>query len=39
MTVYEKNLSEPWFSLIKVGVKTVEGRLNKDDFQAIKKMT
>lgn len=39
MTVYEKNLSEPWFSLIKVGVKTVERRLNKDDFQAIKKMT
>ena len=37
MTVYEKNLSEPWFSLIKLGLKTVEGRLNKGDFQIIKK--
>ena len=37
MPVYEKNLSEPWFSLIKVGLKTVEGRLNKGDFQAMKK--
>ena len=27
-----KNISEPWFSLIKLGLKTVEGRLNKGDF-------
>lgn len=32
MTCYEKNLSEPWFSLIKLNIKTVEGRLNKGDF-------
>lgn len=32
MTTYEKNLSEPWFSLIKLKMKTVEGRLNKGDF-------
>lgn len=32
MTTYEKNLSEPWFSLIKLHIKTVEGRLNKGDF-------
>lgn len=32
MTSYEKNLSEPWFSLIKLHIKTVEGRLNKGDF-------
>ncbi len=32
MTVYEKNLSEPWFSLIKLKNKSVEGRLNKGDF-------
>ncbi len=29
---YIKNLSEPWFSLIKIGAKTCEGRLNKGDF-------
>lgn len=29
---YSKHLSEPWFSLITVGLKTVEGRLNKGDF-------
>jgi ASC-1-like (ASCH) protein len=33
--VYEKHLSEPWFSLIKVGIKTVEGRLNRNDINAI----
>jgi hypothetical protein len=32
MSIYEKNLSEPWFSLIKLKIKTVEGRLNKGDF-------
>jgi len=32
MSIYEKKLSEPWFSLIKLRIKTVEGRLNKGDF-------
>jgi ASC-1-like (ASCH) protein len=32
MSIYEKNLSEPWFSLMKLGMKSVEGRLNKGDF-------
>ena len=32
-----KDISEPWFSLIKVGLKTVEGRLNKGDFAALTK--
>jgi len=32
MTTYEKNVSEPWFSLIHCGMKRVEGRLNKGDF-------
>lgn len=32
MSIYEKNLSEPWFSLIHCGKKKVEGRLNKGDF-------
>ena len=32
MSIYEKNLSEPWFSLIKLKIKKVEGRLNKGDF-------
>lgn len=29
---YKKHLSEPWFSLVKLKLKTVEGRLNKGDF-------
>ena len=33
---YRKHLSEPWFSLIKLGIKTVEGRLNKGVFSKIK---
>ena len=33
---YTKTLSEPWFSLIKLGLKTVEGRLDKGDFSKIK---
>jgi ASC-1-like (ASCH) protein len=37
MTEYTKNLSEPWFSLIKIGLKTCEGRLNKGDFSLMKK--
>ena len=36
MSTYEKNLSEPWFSLIKLHIKTVEGRLNKGDFANMK---
>ena len=27
-----KHLSEPWFSFVKQGVKTIEGRLNKGEF-------
>jgi ASC-1-like (ASCH) protein len=37
MTEYTKNLSEPWFSLIKLGIKKCEGRLKKGDFAEIKK--
>ena len=33
---YKKHLSEPWFSLIKLKLKTVEGRLNKGDFTKMK---
>ena len=32
MPTWEKNLSEPWFSLVQFGIKKVEGRLNKGDF-------
>ena len=34
---YTKNVSEPWFSLIKCGLKTTEGRLNKGDFAEMKR--
>jgi ASC-1-like (ASCH) protein len=37
MTTYTKHLSEPWFTLIKLGLKTCEGRLNKGDFARMKK--
>lgn len=37
MSNWEKHVSEPWFSLIKKGVKSVEGRLNKGDFAKMKK--
>jgi ASC-1-like (ASCH) protein len=37
MTTYSKHLSEPWFSLIKIGAKKCEGRLNKGDFSEMKK--
>ena len=33
---YTKNVSEPWFSLIQLGLKTVEGRLDKGDFHNMK---
>ena len=29
---FYKTLSEPWFSLIKLGIKKCEGRLNSGDF-------
>lgn len=34
--IFRKNVSEPWFTLIKINVKTCEGRLNKGDFSAMK---
>lgn len=37
MNTYTKHLSEPWFSLIKIGAKKCEGRLNKGDFSEMKK--
>ncbi len=37
MTTYNKHVSEPWFSLIKLGIKKCEGRLNKGDFSKMKK--
>lgn len=36
MNNYSKSLSEPWFSLIKLGLKTVEGRLNMGEFSKFK---
>lgn len=36
MSIYEKEVKEPWFSLIKLGNKKVEGRLNKGDFANMK---
>ena len=32
VAIFQKSLSEPWFSLIKLGLKTCEGRLKKGDF-------
>ena len=34
---YTKSVGEPWFSLIKLGLKSVEGRLNKGEFSKFKK--
>jgi len=34
--IWEKSVSEPWFSLISDGKKTSEGRLNKGDFSKMK---
>ena len=31
-----KNVSEPWFTLIASGLKSVEGRLRKGDFADVK---
>lgn len=33
---YTENLSEPWFTLISLGLKTVEGRKNKGRFREMK---
>ena len=33
---YTENLSEPWFSLILLGLKTVEGRKNKGRFNEMR---
>ena len=35
-TKYIENVSEPWFSLIKLGLKTIEGRRNKGRFKEMK---
>jgi ASC-1-like (ASCH) protein len=37
MVKYTKNVNEPWFTLIKLGIKKCEGRLIKGDFAKIKK--
>lgn len=34
-SVMNTHLSEPWFSLIATGLKTVEGRINKGKFAAL----
>ena len=36
MVLYDVNVKEPWFSLIKFGLKSVEGRLNKGTFSKFK---
>lgn len=36
MTRLTKNVSEPWFSMIATGAKSVEGRLEKGDFKDLK---
>lgn len=33
---HTKSVQEPWFSLIKSGAKTIEGRLNKGDFDIMR---
>lgn len=33
----KKHLSEPWFSLVKLGLKTIEGRLDKGSFSNLKR--
>ena len=32
MTTYEKHLCEPWFTLVAIGLKKGEGRLDRGDF-------
>ena len=36
ITINKMHLSEPWFSLIKLGIKDVEERLNKGKFKELK---
>lgn len=36
MPTYTEHLSEPWFSLITLGLKTVEGRRNKGRFKDVR---
>jgi ASC-1-like (ASCH) protein len=36
MDIKSEHLSEPLFTLIRLGLKTVEGRLNKGSFQEMK---
>ena len=33
MSTHIKNLSEPWFTLVQLGIKKSEGRLNKGSFK------
>lgn len=33
MSIITKHVEEPWFSFIKNGKKSIEGRLNKGSFQ------
>lgn len=35
VNIHRKHLSEPWFSLMAVGCKTVEGRLNSGDWSSM----
>lgn len=35
VNIYRKHLSEPWFSLMAVGCKTIEGRLNSGDWSSM----
>jgi len=35
VNIYRKHLSEPWFSLMAVGCKTIEGRLNRGEWTNI----
>uniref|UniRef100_A0A6C0KVG0 ASCH domain-containing protein n=1 Tax=viral metagenome TaxID=1070528 RepID=A0A6C0KVG0_9ZZZZ len=37
MSIKEINVSQPWFDYIKLGKKTIEGRLNKGMFSQLKK--
>lgn len=35
-TIYREHLSEPWFTLVSLGLKTCEGRLNNNRFRELK---
>lgn len=36
MSVHNKHLDEPWYSLVLLGIKTVEGRINDERVSNIK---